>query len=192
MTNTQYIHLTTQKVAKNTEGHITYSLLKDAESKEVYITLVANDGGGYFSREIVPFSSVEQCLAHIDTGKGVRGQMFKDAFVGRSSNNPGFLLLALKHEGLLTPAGDASYLHHLAGDWAAWKRQQLLQDGVPYEPLTPKDKPVATIVPKLVETHLEQPSLKVKKARKLKREVEEDHTDADATTLAADNNAHAE
>lgn len=141
MNTTQYIEIKTGQAAKSTSGHITYKVLKDSESQAVYFTITGNDGGGLYSKEVIPLQTVEQVVTQVEPGQGIRAKLLMQAMVGRSSNTPGFLLLALKQEGLLAPAGDASHLHVMAGDWKSWVNDMLQQDGIAYEPPQPKANP---------------------------------------------------
>lgn len=59
---------------------------------------------------------------------------FKEAFVGRSSNNSGFLAAILRAEGLLIPAAEAENRHMAAADWQAWQVAALAEPGTLIEP----------------------------------------------------------
>ncbi|MFC0168130.1 hypothetical protein ACFFKC_08560 [Pseudoduganella danionis] len=121
---------TANKLGKNSAGGIAYRVLADTDRKNLYITITGNDGGGYFSREVVPFSQVEKCLTDWpDAGKALPSKLFKTAFVGRSSNNAGFLAAILRAEDLLTAAPDAETQHVRHGDMATWKAELLTETG---------------------------------------------------------------
>lgn len=140
MTATTYLLIKTERARKTGEGSITYAVLKDADSQGVHFTLLANDGSGQFSPEIVAFEKVEQCLAKVDGKKPVPAKLFAPAFVGRSANNAGSLMAAMRQELLCLPTVDASHLHEVSGNWDEWKRQILAQEGQPYTPPAPKGK----------------------------------------------------
>lgn len=142
MTTTSYLLIKTERARKTGEGSITYAVLKDADSQGVYFTLLANDGAGQFSPEIVAFEKIEQCLTKVDGNKPVPAKLFAPAFVGRSANNAGFLMAAMRQELLLLPTVDASHLHAVSGNWNEWKRKILAQEGQPYTPPAPKGKGV--------------------------------------------------
>ncbi len=101
-------------------GPVTYQVGRLAG--EVYLRLLANSGGGRFSREWVPLSRIRACF----TPAVLKGQPFKartldNAFQGRSSTNTGFLTAVLRAEMLA--AGDPkhkgmSLLCADLGDWA--------------------------------------------------------------------------
>ena len=148
MNTTTYLLIKTERARKIGEGSITYAVLKDADSQGVYFTLLANDGSGQFSPEIVAFDKIQQCLAKVDAKKPVPAKLFAAAFVGRSANNAGFLMAAMRQELLCLPTVDASHLHVVSGNWDEWKRQILAQEGQPYTPPAPKGKGVfASAVP---------------------------------------------
>lgn len=124
---------TAPKTSLNAQGGVTYALLKDVASTDAYFCLLANDGGGYFSREAVPFSAIQRCLTGVNAERPVPAKVFRQAFVGRSVNNAGFLVHALRHEGLLQPAPDAVHQHVLADGWDKWQSALLAQAGEPFE-----------------------------------------------------------
>ncbi|WP_426147178.1 hypothetical protein [Polaromonas sp. DSR2-3-2] len=191
----------TERARKTGEGSITYAVLKDADSQSVYFTLLANDGSGQFSPEIVAFEKIQQCLAKVDGKKPVPAKLFAPAFVGRSANNAGFLMAAMRQELLVLPTVDASHLHAVSGNWDEWKRQILAQEGQPYTPPAPKGKggfapaaPVDTqpkpeaVVNDKSMPEADIPPLKGKKSRKLlhlaKTPVEATPDAVDATDTA--------
>ncbi len=137
-----------RKTSQYAEGAISYALLKDIESSSLFFTLTANEGGGYFSRELIPFQRITQCIAGIKANQPLPAKVFRAAFVGKSSNNAGFLVAVLRHEGLLAAARDASQQHVLAGDWPSWSAALLKQTGEPYQlPRTPETAtPVVPVV----------------------------------------------
>lgn len=142
MNNTTYRLIKTERAPKTREGSITYAVLKNAESQTVYFSIVANDGAGQFSNELVSFDKIQQCLAKLDVKKPVAAKIFAPAFVGRSANQPGFLVAAMRQEEILAATVDASHLHIVTGNWDDWKRKILAQEGQPYMPPVPKGKGV--------------------------------------------------
>jgi hypothetical protein len=121
------------KLGKYSDGSIAYQVQADTDRVELFITITGNDGGGYYSRERVPLQKVEACLGKCEAGKPFPSKALKDAFVGRSSNNAGFMVAVLRAEGLLCAAPSAETQHALAGDWDAWKKTMLAEPGEPVE-----------------------------------------------------------
>ncbi|MES2498895.1 MAG: hypothetical protein V4570_00040 [Pseudomonadota bacterium] len=69
------------------------------EDKQVYIRIVANSGGGFFSEEWIKLVDIQTAL---DTAPfRVTSFPLIKLFIGKSVNTPGFLLAVLKHEGLV-------------------------------------------------------------------------------------------
>lgn len=135
MTSTTIFHLVRQgsaaKLGANSSGSIQYAVLIDAEHTEPYLALTGNDGGGYFSREAVPMSTLRHCAEQAGDSTPLAASAFKPAFVGRSTNNGYFAVAALCAEGLLNrvqregpgrgqPLADA-------GIWDDWCAQVLTQ-----------------------------------------------------------------
>lgn len=127
---------TARKTSQRAMGEITYRVLCDEQRERLFITIVSNNGGGYFSKEIVPFDGVERCLAAYTEGKPLPAKVLRTAFVGKSVNNAGFLAAILRAEGLLEGVPDAVHQHQIAGDWTDWKETILCTDGEPYVPPT--------------------------------------------------------
>lgn len=135
-TETQFLRIKTDaapKTSLNATGCVSYAVLKDTESTDAYICMLANEGGGYFSREAVPFTAIEACLSGVNTERTIPAKVFRRAFVGKSVNNAGFLVHALRHERLLLPSPDAAHQHILGPGWPAWKLAVLAQAGEPFE-----------------------------------------------------------
>jgi hypothetical protein len=103
---------------------------------------VGNEGGGYFSKEVVALGSVEACLAAHPQDQPFPSKLLQTAFTGRSSNNAGFLAAILRAEGLLALAPDTEGRHVKSGDWAAWKASMLAEPGqsVESEPANKEEK----------------------------------------------------
>jgi hypothetical protein len=120
---------TASKIGKQAHGGLSYQILSDVERQGLHIAITGNDGGGYFSREIVPVIKVQACLTHLAPGKPFPSKLFRGAFVGRSSNNAGFLAAIARAETLLTQAPDMETQHVMAGDWNAWQALLLAEPG---------------------------------------------------------------
>lgn len=130
-----------RKTGLRSQGHIAYRLLCRPSRHDLLLTIESNEGGGYFSKELVPFNDVMACIQPIQSGKPVPSKMFKDAFVSQSANNAGFLAAILRAEGLLSAASDAGHHHLLQGDWGEWKQQMLTLPGEAYVPATSNAEP---------------------------------------------------
>lgn len=123
------------KTGKHAAGKITYRVLTDPQRRQLYLTLIANEGGGWFSTEIVPFARIETIVeALTDPTAPLLSKRFREAFISRSTNNAGFLAAVLRAEGLLIPVPESAHQHVISGDWAHWKRAMLSVSGESYVP----------------------------------------------------------
>jgi hypothetical protein len=148
------------KTGSRSQGYLHYRILTDTAQQQLYITLTGNDGDGCYSKEIVPFDKIEQCLHGIDLGKPVASKRFQPAFIGKSANNAGFLAAILRAESLLAPAPEALHQHTVQPDWPAWKTAllALAPQAEPYQPEAPKPRiRSTTLVPD--SPHDNKPSL---------------------------------
>jgi hypothetical protein len=130
------------KTGSRSQGYLHYRILTDTAQQQLYITLIGNDGDGCYSKEIVPFDKIEQCLHGIDTSKPIASKRFQPAFIGKSANNAGFLAAILRAELLLAPAPDAVHQHTVQPDWPARKTAllALAPQAEPYQPEPPKPR----------------------------------------------------
>lgn len=118
------------KAGKTARGLLSYRVLCDADRQSISLALVANEGGGWFSPELVPLARIEAMLT-LDTGENtpMPVNVLRAAFVSRSANNPGFLAAVLLAEGLLQLADGASRRYVRADGWDTWKALMLSEPG---------------------------------------------------------------
>ncbi|OWY34643.1 hypothetical protein [Herbaspirillum aquaticum] len=120
---------TAAKVGKFGKGAIAYAVTTDSDRLTLHIQITGNEGGGYFSREKVPFDAIEACLAGTETEQAFPSSTFKHAFSGRSSNNSGFMVAILRAEGLISVSATPGTKYEKSGDWQAWKASMLAEPG---------------------------------------------------------------
>lgn len=77
---------------------LTYYWGCNAEN-QVYVRIMANSGGGVFSKEWVKLSDIQAVVG--DAPFPLTSLQLMKLFNGKSVNTPGFLLAVLKHEGLI-------------------------------------------------------------------------------------------
>ena len=132
-----YLKLKTAQARKlgRTGGHLEFLVLADPERQHLYLAIIGNQGGGYYSNEAVAFAAVEAALP-LDRATHFPAKVFAPCFKGRSTNNPGFLAAILRSLGLLHPVVDKPHLHAVVGDWSDWKMSILDLEGEPYVPPT--------------------------------------------------------
>lgn len=137
-TQLQHTHLLlrsgeARKVGQRSTGAIRYDIVSDSERTKVFIRITGNDGGGYFSRELVDFDKAIDNVASYKNGNPFPSKVFASAFFGKSSNNAGFLAAVLRGEQLLDAAPGSDFQHVISGEWANWKATALLLEGRPIE-----------------------------------------------------------
>jgi hypothetical protein len=74
-----------RKVGQRATGKIRYELLCDANHESLFIRIVGNEGGGYFSREKVDFHKALQCVAGYEDDRTLPSKVFRAAFVGEQT-----------------------------------------------------------------------------------------------------------
>jgi hypothetical protein len=90
---------------------LTYGLGQDP-SKGIHFKVTANDGGGFFSSEWVPWKDVEVAI-HAD--EPVTSICLRSLFKGKSVNTSGFLLAVLVAEGILEALPKKTRLFEVTG-----------------------------------------------------------------------------
>ncbi len=154
----KYLSLKTGKASKigqRSKGDIHYRILTDQSLKQLYLFITSNDDGGYYSKEVVPFEKIEQCLKDSKPNIPLSSKLFKSAFIGRSSNNAAFLAAILRNEKLITPVVDAVRKHSIQPGWEGWKTEMLSNKGKPFEPELGK----ATVKPDPDDSELDDADL---------------------------------
>ena len=136
--NTKYLSLKSSKTTKiglRTEGYIHYRVLSDQDNR-LYFNITGNDDGGYYSKEIIPFDSVEELVKTIKPNVAISSSLFIPAFIGRSNNNVAFLAAILRAEKLLAPMADAVKKHTVETGWERWRADMLknVTKAKPFEP----------------------------------------------------------
>lgn len=71
-----------KKLGKHSEGGIKYQLLASDDRARLHIRITENEGGGYYSKEVVNFDQVEECLNNCDPEKPFPSKALKEAFGG--------------------------------------------------------------------------------------------------------------
>ena len=92
---------------KSLEGKATlgYCLGID-KATALHWRLASNSGGGFFSDEWVPHQAIQAALEDWPKDHPITSMALRPLFLGKSANNPSFLLAALVKEGLLEPMPD--------------------------------------------------------------------------------------
>lgn len=147
---TAYLRLAEDR-ARTLSGRsaIRYAVFADPARTQVYLAVVANEGGGNWNREAVRLTDIEAALAGLPAGEPFGSKALRSAFAGRSSNNAPFLAAAMVHAGLLAPAEGAKHQLVKAGDWSAWAAAMLAREGeeVLFPPTPAGQAPVAEPAP---------------------------------------------
>ncbi len=116
---------------------------------QVYIRIVENSGGGFFSEEWV---SIEATLTALDKAPHpITAVPFISLFKGKSVNTPGFLLAVLKHEGLVKLLeGKVRGYEKLPTETFMAEVHKLIASDIDlkYVPPTPIKKSATTLPPK--------------------------------------------
>lgn len=108
---------------------IRYAVFTDAKRSQVFLTIVANRGGGNWNREVVSLADIETVLGDVPAGEPFASKLLRQVFVGRSNNNATFLAAALVHAGLLATAPGVKHKLVVVGGWTAWQAEMLARDG---------------------------------------------------------------
>lgn len=105
---------------KSLEGKATlgYHLGSDANGA-LHWRLASNSGGGFFSDEWVPFEAIQNALEAWPKDKPITSMALRPLFIGRSANNPSFLLATLVAEKVLDRVPE-SKRHYQLGDVAGF------------------------------------------------------------------------
>ena len=117
------------KLGLRSSGQIVFQILTDDALQDLFVRIAANQGGGYVSDEAVSVHALVRCITERTPSEPLRSGIFKSAFVGKSSNNSGFMTAVLLHEGLLSRDANRPHLLIDCGLWNDWRATQLSVSG---------------------------------------------------------------
>ena len=125
------------KNGKNARGLLSYRVVCSVDRQDISLVLVGNEGGGWFSSELVPLTRIEGMLEAEGEDTLIPVNALRAVFVSRSANNAGFLAAVLVAEGLLELAEGSPRRYARTDDWDSWKLSMLDEPG---ESFTPEGK----------------------------------------------------
>ncbi|EEB79306.1 hypothetical protein GPB2148_2236 [marine gamma proteobacterium HTCC2148] len=105
---------------KSLEGKATLSYcLGLDEASALHWRIASNSGGGYFSDEWVAFQTIQKALEEWPDDRPITSMALRILFLGKSANNPSFLMATLVKEGVLARKPDTKR-HYELGDVKAF------------------------------------------------------------------------
>lgn len=84
---------------------LTYHVGCNAHS-EIQLRVFANSGGGFFSREWIALTAIEQAFSKVPSGIAITAHVLFSLYHGKSANSTGFLFAVLKSAGLVRSMKD--------------------------------------------------------------------------------------
>lgn len=118
--NQPVITIIKEAQTKSLEGKATldYHLGLD-ETSALHWQIASNSGGGFFSDEWVAFQAIQEALAAWPEVNPITSMALRPLFLGKSANNPSFLMATLVKEGVLERKPDTKR-HYQLGDVKAF------------------------------------------------------------------------
>ncbi|NMM15473.1 MAG: hypothetical protein HHJ17_18295 [Rhodoferax sp.] len=100
----QAVYVTILKTAScpslSGKSTLTYNVGGNAAS-EIQFQLLANDGGGYFNNDWIPYVGIQEVLNQLPNSQEITSSTLRSIYPSKSTNSPGFLLAVLKSLGLV-------------------------------------------------------------------------------------------
>ena len=114
------------KVTAPEELTLTYNIGYDIADKTLLLRITDNATGGLFSPEWIPLNAILTAIStRPNPETSFNARIFATLYTSASANNAGFLVAALKAEGILVPL-QSTRLHELGAVEAFEKSMQLL------------------------------------------------------------------
>lgn len=123
-----------EKNGKNARGLLSYRVVCDGDRQDISLVLVGNEGGGWFSPELVPLARIEGMLEAEGEDTLIPVNALRAVFVSRSANNAGFLAAVMVAEGLLELAEGSPRRYIRSDSWDEWKLVMLSEEGESFAP----------------------------------------------------------
>jgi len=142
-----------QKLSGRAQGQLNYQIAYSDTVNQLFLRIVANSSGGYFSKEWVPVETIVSSLdAVIRSGVPFTAPKLIPAFVSKSQNNAGFMAAVLLAEGVLEKVADKQHLLKLTTEgFSNWTDKWLengtnlsIEQGDPAVAANQKPKPETT------------------------------------------------
>jgi len=120
--------VTAPKLSPRGEGGVVYQIGRVGDA--VHVRIEKNEGGGSHSKEFVAVAAIRAAVTPaMRRGEPFKSDALTSAFVGKSQCNSGFLVAALRAEGLFQADAEHKGMSKLVGDLDAWEKS--LQGMVP-------------------------------------------------------------
>ena len=96
------------KLLSTATGPLTYHVGCDDSDDSLHLRVTGNLGGGFFSNEWIAFPEILKRIQLPVAQKGFKAHLLKDLYVALGANNHGFLVAAMRSEGIVKPLKDTS------------------------------------------------------------------------------------
>ena len=113
-----------QKAGNRSDGLLRYAILADASKTHVYLSIIANEGGGQFSKEAIRFDDILTLMTRYGNTP-IPAKTLQPLFKSKSRNNSGFLMAALLAESLMMRDEDKQFSYRQMGNWTKWQEHAL-------------------------------------------------------------------
>jgi len=98
-------------ISPTATGKLTYNIGFNDKTNDLFIRIITNSGGGFFSKEWISLENIMNSLEQQPKKAPFKALIFRSLYESRGSNNHGFLSAALRAEGILQPVEKAVYSH---------------------------------------------------------------------------------
>lgn len=110
------------------KSELIYCLGSDLDD-QLFLRLYSASGGGFFNNAWLPVSGILDALENWDSEKPITSVALSGITRGRSVNTAGFLIAALRAEGILEPIDGKQRCHQLGDVEAFLAQAKQLQSG---------------------------------------------------------------
>ena len=109
------------------------------DEKELFIKVVTNDGGGFFSKNWVAFMDIINQLEVCP--ESITSLALSVLYQSKSANSPGFLLATLVSEGLVEPSKTKRRCYQLLDTKPFFEEMKLLTEEGGEKPVRKRESP---------------------------------------------------
>ena len=111
------------KLSARSQGKLDYQIGYSYLADQLYLRVLTNNSGGYFSKEWVPIAVINSSLDEVIlSGGAFTAPKLIPAFISKSQNNAGFLAAVLLAEGIIEKVVDRQHLLTLTkGGLKVWQ-----------------------------------------------------------------------
>lgn len=112
------------KLSERAKGNLHFQIWKQNERDDYGVAISQNESTGGFSNELIEVEDVLKLLRSLQKqNKPFHATVFKELFIGKSSNNHCFLAAVLVHQNVIVQHSETARLLEVSANFELWSQR---------------------------------------------------------------------